>query len=321
MLNISNLTVSFHTDRDVIQVVNGVDMTVEQGQAIAIVGESGSGKSTAVTAIMRLLPKNAEVGGEISFQGQNLLDLSQKEMRKLRGRKISMIFQNPGAYLNPTKTIGQQMIEPLLYHHLATPSQAKRKAIDLLDKIGIADAEARFNNYPFEFSGGMLQRVMIGMALMGDPDLLIADEPTTALDVTVQAEILILLKKLQKERGMSLIFVTHDLAVAAQVSDDIYVLYGGQVLEHIPSNRLIQDHVHPYLRGLIRSIPRMDGPRGSLAFIPGQPINPAESQVSGCIFANRCDVRTTKCNERPQLTKIKDKHEAACWLVGMEVAK
>jgi oligopeptide/dipeptide ABC transporter ATP-binding protein len=319
VLEMKDLFVRFVSDNGVVHAVNGISLNVAAGQAIAIVGESGSGKSTAMTAVMRLLPRGAECTGQIRFCGQDLLALPEKQMRKLRGHKISMIFQNPSMYLNPTKTIGQQMVEPLLYHHLATPKQARQRAIELLERVGIPDAEQRFNNYPFEFSGGMLQRAMIGMALIAGPQLLIADEPTTALDVTVQAEILVLLKELQRERGMGMVFVTHDLAVAAQVADEVYVMYGGMVMEHLPSSELMRRQTHPYLRGLLRSIPRLDGPREKLPFIPGYPINPVGELPSGCLFAPRCEHRLPRCSERPPLYRMDERHEVMCWLPQMEV--
>ncbi|QQE80548.1 ABC transporter ATP-binding protein [Alicyclobacillus sp. SO9] len=320
VLSVNNLTVRFASDQGTVNAVNGISIAVQQGKAVALVGESGSGKSTAVKAMLRLLPTNAEIRGDVVFQGKNLANLSSKEIRKIRGRNISMIFQNPKMFLNPTKTIGQQIIEPILYHHLATPSKAKEKAISLLDQVGIPYPEERYSNYPFEFSGGMLQRVMIAMALITEPELLIADEPTTSLDVTVQAEILTLLKRLQRDHGMSMVFVTHDLAVAAQVCDEVYVLYGGLVMEHITSEKLRQRSSHPYLQGLLRSIPRIDGPRTKLPFIPGQPPSTIDSTITGCIFANRCTRKMDRCEEQPELESVADRHEVACWLSTLEVS-
>lgn len=314
LLDIKNLNIQFRTDEARVNAINGVDLTVPASGAVAIVGESGSGKSTVMMAAPRLLPGNADVEGEIWFDGRNLLKLTEKEMRSLRGREIGVIFQNPTAYLNPTKTIGQQIVEPLLYHHIASAKRAKEEAISLLDQVGIADPSARFDMYPFEFSGGMLQRVMIAMALIASPKLLIADEPTTALDVTVQAEILMLLKKLQKERGMALVFVTHDLAVAAQLCDEVYVMYGGMVMEHLSVPKLVRASTHPYLRGLLKSIPPLDGPVEPLPYIPGNPITTTRPLPEGCIFAERCDARMAVCDKRPPLIDFEDQHEVACWL-------
>ncbi|MCL6625104.1 ABC transporter ATP-binding protein [Alicyclobacillus shizuokensis] len=320
LLRIEDLYVQFGTDEGTVHAVNGLNLELKAGGTVAIVGESGSGKSTAMTALMRLLPRTARVSGHIWFDGQDLLSLSSRQVRRLRGHHISMVFQNPMAYLNPTKTIGQQLMEPLLYHHLATPRQAQQQALDFLERVGIASARARFSSYPFEFSGGMLQRVMIAMGLIAGPKLLIADEPTTALDVTVQAEILALLKELQAEHGMGMVLVTHDMAVAAQMADEVYVMYGGMVVEHLPSHELMKGEAHPYLRGLLRSIPRIDGRREKLPFIAGNPVNTVGTLPHGCLFASRCPHRRNQCSERPPLVKLGDRHEVMCWLpyVDME---
>jgi oligopeptide/dipeptide ABC transporter ATP-binding protein len=320
VLHVRDLHVQFVTDTGTVNAVNGVNLQVKRGSTVGIVGESGSGKSTTMMAVMRLLSTGARIGGQVDFLGENLLSLSKKQMRKIRGHRISMIFQNPSTYLNPTKTIGKQMIEPLLYHHLASPAEARRRAVQLLGDIGISNPEKRFDNYPFEFSGGMLQRVMIGMALLSRPHLLIADEPTTALDVTVQAEILWLLKKLQQETGMAMVLVTHDLAVAAQVCDEIYVMYGGEMVEHLPSEMLLKSQAHPYLQGLIQSIPKLSGEKGRLPYIPGQPLGASANRPTGCIFADRCAYRFERCAERPPLLQLGERHEVACWKAGAEVS-
>jgi oligopeptide/dipeptide ABC transporter ATP-binding protein len=313
-LQVNNLSVQFRSDEGHVNAINGVSLVVPAGKAVAIVGESGSGKSTVMMSVPRLLPGNARVRGEILFDGCDMLKLSEKALRARRGKDIGMIFQNPSAYLNPTKTVGQQLIEPLLYHHMASAAAAKKTAISLLDQVGIADPDARFNMYPFEFSGGMLQRVMIAIALIASPKLLIADEPTTALDVTVQAEILMLLKQLQRDRGMSLVFITHDLAVAAQLCDEVYVMYGGMVMEHIPVPSLVNQCSHPYLQGLLNSIPRLNEPVGRLPFIPGNPINTTRALPDGCIFADRCTAKMDICSKRPPLFSYAAHHEVACWL-------
>ncbi len=322
LLEISNLSVRFHSDKAEVFAVNGLDLSLDTGKAIAIVGESGSGKSTVMMAVMRLLQSNASITGQVKLDGTDVLQLPEKAMRRLRGKEMAMVFQNAGSSMNPTKTIGDQMIEPMLFHHMASARDARQVAVKLLHQVGIPDPEERLNNYPFEFSGGQLQRVMIAMALIADPKLLIADEPTTALDVTVQAEVLILLKKLQRERGMGLVFVTHDLAVAAQVADDIYVMYGGFVMERIAASELTTHLVHPYLRGLVQSIPKIDGPRTELPYIPGQPISITGGLPDGCVFASRCDKRFVKCHERPRHISISQQHSVSCWLAegGVEQA-
>ncbi|GGJ02931.1 dipeptide/oligopeptide/nickel ABC transporter ATP-binding protein [Alicyclobacillus cellulosilyticus] len=321
LLNISDLKVTFHADRTVVHAVNGVDLCVDAGRAVAIVGESGSGKSTVMMAVMRLLGRRAHVSGRIEWDGQDLLALPERAMRQIRGRAMGMIFQNPSSYLNPTKTIGEQMIEPVLFHRIASASAARRQAVQLLEQVGIPDPEQRLRLYPFELSGGQLQRVMIAMALMTRPKLLIADEPTTALDVTVQAEVLVLLKRLQRELGMALVFITHDLAVAAQVAEEIYVMYGGFILEHLPAAELTQRKAHPYLRGLLGSIPRLDGPRTPLPFIPGQPLDTARGLPEGCVFADRCAHRMSRCAQRPPMIHVGSGHRAACWLAEEEVTQ
>lgn len=320
LLAIEDLTVRFEDGDERVYAVNGVSLRVEPGQAVGIVGESGSGKSVTVTTIPRLLPKTAQVAGSVRFDGKDLLKLSARELRAVRGQHIGMIFQNPHAYLNPTRTIGSQLIEPLLFHHLAGAKRARQRGIEMLERVGIPRAADRFDDYPFEFSGGMLQRVLIGMALIAGPKLVIADEPTTALDVTVQAQILRLLKEMQRDLGMAMIFVTHDLAVAAQVADDIYVLYGGIVAEHIPAPDLLTHHRHPYLKGLLASLPRIDQPVGRLPFIPGQPVGTSNPPV-GCPFYDRCGMRLDACRAIPALTEVGPGHEAACWRLDDPVAE
>lgn len=314
MLEIKGLTIRFQSERSTVYALNGVNMNVPAGTSVAIVGESGSGKSTAMMSVLRLLPTTAKIEGKIEFQGRDILSMPSKAVRKIRGNDISIIFQNPSSYMNPIKTVGDQLIEPMLFHHLASKDTARKRATELLEQVGIPDAADRLKMYPFEFSGGMLQRVMIAMALVAEPKLLIADEPTTALDVTVQAEILMLLKRLQRERQMSLVFITHDLAVAAQVADEIYVMYGGLVMEHIKANELLTHSTHPYLKGLIASIPKLDGPRERPPYIPGQPINTTRPLSAGCIFADRCSSRMAECDTRPSLETVGESHDVACWL-------
>ncbi len=321
LLQVEALRVRFPIGKTLVHAVNEVSLRVQSGEAVALVGESGSGKSTIMAAILQLLAKDTQISGRALFRGQDLLSMADAMIQRVRGREIAMIFQTPDSYLNPTKVIESQIIEPLLIHHLATPKEARLRAIELLSQVGFPDPEERLHNYPFELSGGQLQRVMIAMALMTGPKLLIADEPTTALDVTVQAEVLVLLKEIQREHGMSLILTTHDLAVAAQMADHIYVLYGGKVMEHLSSSNLTTDCRHPYLQGLLQSIPRIDGPRQDLSFIPGHSVSTVGGPPTGCLFAERCNRRFDRCRERPDLVRITADHEAACWLAEREAVK
>ena len=318
LVQIEGLRIRFYADGDVVYAVNGIDLTVAEGQAVGIVGESGSGKSVTVTSIPRLLPKTARCEGRVRFDGIDVLNASAAQMRAIRGRSVGMIFQNPLAYLNPTRTIGSQLMEPLLFHHLAGYQEARRRGLEMLERVGIQNPAARFDNYPFEFSGGMLQRVLIATALIAAPKLVIADEPTTSLDVTVQAQILRLLKTMQRDLKMSMIFVTHDLAVAAQVSDTIYVMYGGTVVEQLNAADLIRAHRHPYLAGLLDSLPRLDRPVGRLPFIPGLPVD-TRQPLAGCPFFDRCGVHTDDCHTLPALTTVGPSHRVACWRVAGEL--
>ncbi len=317
LLEVSKLQVQFHRDGGISRAVNNVSFTVLQGQSLGIVGESGSGKSVTIKAVMRLLPKHARIEGEkLTFLNQDILALKEGAIRHLRGRQVAMIFQDPHAYLNPTKTIGSQLVEPLLFHRLATKQEAKQRGIDMLRQMGIPSPELRYSQYPFEFSGGMLQRVMIGMALIAQPTLLIADEPTTALDVTVQAQILKLLKKIKQERQMSLILVSHDLVIAANTCDDIIVMYGGQIVEKLPSRKLVQESRHPYTRGLISCTPTVHGPLALPDPIGGLPLNLRQPLPVGCFFAPRCPHRFDRCTvEQPKLINMGNDHEVACFLV------
>ncbi len=318
LLEVRNLAVEFHRDRAVSRAVNGVTLSVERGKSLGIVGESGSGKSVTVKAIMRLLPRYARsASGAVLLEGQDVMRLSEGRMRHLRGRRMAMVFQDPHAYLNPTKTVGSQLVEPLILHRLAAGAEAKRRAVDLLRLVGIPSPEVRFTQYPFEFSGGMLQRVMIAMALIADPDLLIADEPTTALDVTVQAQILRLLRKLKEDRGMAMILVTHDLVVAAQTCDEVVVMYGGTVVERVPSHKLLTASAHPYARGLIACTPRISNADTIPTPIAGQPLNLREPLPGGCLFAARCPDRVAQCTEvRPQLEDVAPDHQVACFVAA-----
>ncbi|MHB1628885.1 MAG: ABC transporter ATP-binding protein [Bacilli bacterium] len=317
LLQIENLSVEFRRDGGISRAVNGVTLSLDHGHSLGIVGESGSGKSVMVKSVMRLLPKYAfTTVGKILFEGTDISRLSDGGMRHLRGRDIAMVFQDPHAYLNPTKQIGAQLIEPLLFHRVATKAQARAKALQLLEQVGIPSPELRIKQYPFEFSGGMLQRVTIAMALIGCPKLLIADEPTTALDVTVQFQIIRLLLRMQAEMKMAMIFVTHDLVVAAKTCDTILVMYGGAVVERIPSRKLHKECAHPYAQGLIACTPVVRGPVALPEPIGGLPLNLREPLPSGCLFASRCPHAFGKCHsERPPLFRVAGDHEVACFLV------
>ncbi|MCY0876964.1 MAG: ABC transporter ATP-binding protein [Firmicutes bacterium] len=316
LLEVNDLVIRFRRDGGVSHAVNSVSFRVYEGESLGIVGESGSGKSVSVKAVMKLLPKHAKFeGGDITFAGRSILPLSEGAIRHLRGREVALIFQDPHAYLNPTKTIGAQMVEPLLFHRMATKSEALVQAIDLLRQVGIPSPELRVKQYPFEFSGGMLQRVMIAMALIAKPKLLIADEPTTALDVTVQAQILQVLRRLKQERRMSLILVTHDLVVAANTCDRIVVMYGGRVVEQLPSQALLSQSQHPYTRGLIACTPSVRGERTLPTPIGGAPLNLRRPLPVGCLFAERCPHCMERCrSESPVLKTVALGHEVACFL-------
>lgn len=321
LLSVQDLWVRFVSKSGAVHAVNGASFSLEKGRTVGIVGESGSGKSVTVKSIARLLSRNAEVaGGTILFQGRNVLGLSEKQMRKIRGREIGMVFQDPNAYMNPTIPVGKQVMEPLLYHALCSAKEAERRAIEMLRLVGIPSPEQRFREYPFEYSGGMLQRALIAMALIADPVLLIADEPTTALDVTVQAQILHLLKKMKETRDMSMILVTHDLVVAAQVCDEIIVMYGGMVVERAPTRDFIRQHRHPYAIGLMASTPRVNGPLERLKPIEGSPPDLRGGLPQGCLFAPRCPFRMKRCEmERPPLEEVRPNHYVACWADPTEV--
>ncbi|MBR5151606.1 MAG: ABC transporter ATP-binding protein, partial [Elusimicrobiaceae bacterium] len=272
VLRVENLSLSFTTENGPVPVLHQLSYDLPKGSILAVVGESGSGKTVQALAILKLLAPNAHVnGGKIIYNDQNLLALKEPSLRHIRGRKIAMIFQDPGSSLNPVLTIGEQLTETLRAHRKISKMAAQKKAIELLKQVGIADGEKRLNEYPFQFSGGMCQRVMIAMALALTPDILIADEPTTALDVTIQAQILRLLKDLQRQYGMSVIFITHNLAVAAQIADQVLVLYAGQCMEHARAKDLFSNPLHPYTQGLLGSLASVSQKVDKLPAIAGIP--------------------------------------------------
>lgn len=314
LLEVKDLKTHFYTKKGVIKAVNGISYGLKRGQTLSIVGESGSGKSVSVLSIMRLLPTYAKVNGKILFEGNNLLSYDDRKIKRIRGNRISMIFQDPMSSLNPTVKIGQQIMEPLLWHHKASKREARQKAIQMLTEVGIPSAKERFDQYPFEFSGGMRQRVMIAMALISEPELLIADEPTTSLDVTVQAQILQLIRKIQEKRGTSVILITHNLAVATMVSDYIVVMYGGRIVEKATTEEFLKNPLHPYTFGLLNSTPVLKS-RKTLSPIPGQPPDLRELEDIGCPFAKRCPKKMPRCEkENPPEINLSNTHTVYCWL-------
>ena len=294
MLDIKNLGVSFATNDGTVNAVNGVSFTLDHGQTLGIVGESGSGKSQLAFAIMGLLAKNGTSRGSVKFDGAEILNAPAKVINTLRSNHIAMIFQDPMTSLNPYMRVADQMAEALIHHKGASKAEAHAECVRMLDAVRIPDARGRIRLYPHEFSGGMRQRVMIAMALLCKPDLLIADEPSTALDVTVQAQIMQLLGDLQREFGMATILITHDLGVIAGFCREVIVLYGGQVMEQCAVEPLFASPSHPYTRGLLRAIPRVDQHGGALDSIPGTPPNMTRAQ-KGCPFAPRCDFSGPDC--------------------------
>lgn len=317
LISLNNLVVSFNTPDGVVQAVREVSLDVAHGEVVAIVGESGCGKSVTCQAMMGLNPPSpfTSTSGSITFDGQNLLALPEGGMEALRGSRIAMIFQDPMTSLNPTMTIGKQVMEGIVLHQSCDAAVAREKALSMLRKVGMEDAEARFGQYPHEFSGGMRQRVMIAIALACDPDLIIADEPTTALDVTIQAQIMLLLRSLQKETGKSVILVTHDLGVVADFADRLVVMYAGKVVEEGPTKKLLGAPAHPYTQALLKAVPRLGQDRAKpLATIEGRPPNLIEPP-SGCPFWPRCEHAMRVCQElMPETTEAKTGHHVKCWL-------
>jgi oligopeptide transport system ATP-binding protein len=317
LLEIRDLHVSFHTYAGEVQAVRGVNLTLEKGEALAIVGESGSGKSVTAQAIMRLIPSppGKIKSGEILFDGKDLLKLTEKEMFRVRGSEIGMIFQDPMTSLNPTMTVGKQIMEGLIWHQRISPSEARQRAVEMLRLVGIPSPETRINNYPHEFSGGMRQRAMIAIALACNPKILIADEPTTALDVTIQAQIIELLKELQKKTDTAVILITHDLGVVAEMAQRVAVMYGGKVVETGTVEEIFYRPRHPYTWGLLASMPRLDLDRKQeLKPIPGSPPDLFDPP-KGCPFADRCPYTMHICNdEMPEVSEVSQTHRVSCWL-------
>lgn len=315
LLTVRNLRTYFYTEDGVVKAVDGVDFEVYEGETLGIVGESGSGKSVTSLTILRLLDPRGKIeeGSEIIFNGKNLLALSDDEMRRIRGNEIAMIFQEPMVALNPVFTIGEQIMEAILLHQDVDKKTAREMAIDMLKKVGIPEPQKRVDEYPHELSGGMRQRAMIAMALSCRPKLLIADEPTTALDVTIQAQILELMKELQKEYGMAIILITHDVGVIAENADRVVVMYGGKVMETSDVKTIFKKPKHPYTWGLLTSIPRLDVEQERLYSIPGMVPDPLHFP-QGCRFNTRCEFREEKCSlEMPPLTEVEPGHLTRCF--------
>ncbi len=320
-MEVKDLVTRFHTQEGTVYAVNGVSYTLHEGETLGVVGESGSGKSVHALSIMRLIPSppGKIERGEVIFRGRDLLKLSNDQMRLVRGAEIAMIFQDPMTSLNPVLTIGTQITEALKLHMGMNDKESKDRAAELLTMVGIPDAKKRLGNYPHQFSGGMRQRVMIAMALSCNPKLLIADEPTTALDVTIQAQIIDLVKRLQQQLGMAMIWISHDLGVVAGLADTVQVMYGGQTVERGPSNEVFGDTRHPYTLGLLKSLPRLDArhSKEKLTQIEGAPPD-MRNPPKGCPFVPRCPYRVSKCEElMPPLIpgpESDPEHLKACWI-------
>ena len=322
MLEVRDLHTSFFTPAGEVKAVNGISFNLDQGKVLGIVGESGSGKSVTAYSIMQILEKTGKIiSGSIKFNGEELVGAGEKAMKHIRGNKISIIFQDPMTSLNPTYTIGHQLMEAILLHTNRNKKQAYDRAVEMLRLVNVNEPEKRMKQYPFEFSGGMRQRVMIAMALACEPDILIADEPTTALDVTIQAQILELMQSLQKELGMAIIMISHDLGVGAQMCDEVIVMYAGSICEQGTADEIFYNPKHEYTKGLMRSIPTLDSDGKKLEPITGTPID-LLNMPEGCPFAPRCDAAMKIClRQRCQRMQINENHQAACWVNVKELAE
>ncbi|MCS7207879.1 MAG: ABC transporter ATP-binding protein [Dehalococcoidia bacterium] len=317
LLEVKNLRTYFFTQDGIVKAVDGVSYDLQEGETVGLVGESGSGKSVSALSILRLVasPPGRIVGGEVWFEGQDLLKLDEEEMRHIRGNRIAMVFQEPMTSLNPVLTIGRQITEALELHKKMDKKAARARAIELLKMVGIPDAERRIDDYPHQFSGGMRQRVMIAMALSCDPKLLIADEPTTALDVTIQAQILELIKRLCRQFGTAVILITHNLGVVARYADRVNIMYAGRIVERGTARDIYKNPKHPYTVGLLKSVPRLDEPRKErLNPIEGMPPD-LINLPPGCPFQPRCPYAIDRCTkEYPPYVTVGDGHISACWV-------
>jgi oligopeptide transport system ATP-binding protein len=314
-LSIQELKTYFFTNRGIAKVVDGVSLALGQGQTLGIVGESGSGKTMTCLSIMRLIPLPGRiVGGKILFEDRDLVGISTEEYRRIRGKRIGMVFQDPMTSLNPFLTIGDQVAEPLEVHERLSRKQARRRAVEMLEKVGIPEAATRLNDYPHRFSGGMRQRVMIAMALIGNPQLLIADEPTTALDVTIQAQVLQLFRKVRSEFGTSILLITHNLGIVAAMADHVAVMYAGRVVEYATTDELFANPRHPYTLALLKAVPRLGETARTLEPIHGNPPDLAQLPP-GCSFYERCPFHQSRClEEAPPLITVAQDHVASCWV-------
>ena len=319
LLEIEDLTVEFRTPGGKVRAVNQVSYDISAGDVVAVVGESGSGKSVSALAVLGLVPQppGRVVGGSVRFRGQELLGLEEEAIRRLRGRHIAMVFQEPMTSLNPLLSVGSQLTEAMQLHLQLSPRAARERAVELLTMVGIADPARRLKQYPHHFSGGMRQRVMIAMALSCEPALIIADEPTTALDVTIQAQILSLMQDLTQRLGVALVIITHNLGIVARYAHQVNVMYAGRVIERGPAEAIYRQPSHPYTMGLLNSVPRLDRPRGRpLDPLPGSPPDMA-AEIVGCAFRPRCRFAANRCaTQRPILQNVSDTHVSACWEVA-----
>ncbi|MBL6618242.1 MAG: ABC transporter ATP-binding protein [Reyranella sp.] len=314
LVEVAGLTVDFVKDGQASRAVDGVDLTIAPGEALGIVGESGSGKSVTWLAALGLLPARARVGGSVRIEGQQLLGASPRLLESVRGKRIAMIFQDPSSCLNPVHRIGWQLVEALRLHRDLDGASAEAEALRLLDQVGIADARRRLGDYPHQLSGGLNQRVMIAMALAGQPDLLVADEPTTALDATIQAQILALLASIRRDTGMALVLISHDLGVVAENVNRVAVMYAGRLVEEAPGQDLFGAARHPYTQGLLAALPTLSGPRRRLAAIPGTVPEPGKAPA-GCAFAPRCPLAEARCHSEPPPSRhVGLLHRATCHL-------
>jgi oligopeptide transport system ATP-binding protein len=320
LLQVKDLRTSFFTEAGEVKAVNGISFDLERGKVLGIVGESGSGKSVTAYSILRILVDPGKVvGGEVLYEGENILKYSKKQIREFRGNKVSIIFQDPMTSLNPVYTIENQLLEVIKLHTNRTHQEAKARAVEMLTLVGVNEPEKRVKQYPYELSGGMRQRVMIAMALACEPDVLIADEPTTALDVTIQAQILELMQSLQKRLGMAIILITHDLGVIADMCDEIIVMYGGRVCERGSADEIFYNPKHEYTKGLLHSIPSLAKKKERLIPIGGSPVD-VLNLPKGCAFASRCDKAMRIClSDMPEELNINAQHKAACWMNVKEV--
>lgn len=320
LLEIKNLNTYFYTQAGVVKAVNNISFNIREGETVCVVGESGCGKSVTAMSILRLVPSppGKIVSGEIIYKGKDLINLSEEELRDVRGNEISVIFQEPMTSLNPVFTIGYQISESVMLHKGVSEAEAKKVAIDTLKLVGIPRAESIADSYPHELSGGMRQRAMIAMAISCDPKLLIADEPTTALDVTIQAQILDIMRDLKSKLGTAIMLITHDLGVVAEMADYVVVMYAGKVVEEAPVIELFKNPLHPYTIGLLKSKPSINDKVDRLFSIPGQVPNPV-GMLENCYFCERCDKAKDKCSKKqPHLIQVNDIHKVACWLYEEE---